>query len=60
VAPSEPRTSLRPLVNGIPADVPGEPGRALLEVLRDELDITGPKLRDLGRVPEDRIPSVAT
>jgi hypothetical protein len=40
---------MRLFVNGIAADVPVEPDRALLEVLRD-----------VPLVPGDRVPSVAT
>jgi nicotinate dehydrogenase subunit B len=35
------RTSI--LVNGIPRDVPSDPDRSLLHVLREELDLTGAK-----------------
>jgi nicotinate dehydrogenase subunit B len=31
------------VVNGVAAEVPREPVRSLLDVLRDELDVTGPK-----------------
>jgi isoquinoline 1-oxidoreductase len=35
--------SCRVVVNGVPVDVPREPERSLLGVLRDELGVTGPK-----------------
>jgi len=43
VQSTEPSGTLRLLVNGAAAEVPREPDRSLLEVLRDELDVTGPK-----------------
>src|SRR3954468_16210034 len=41
--PTELATTLRLVVNGAAADVPRHPDRRLLDVLRDELDVTGPK-----------------
>ena len=41
--PTAPSGMLRLIVNGVDADVPREPDRSLLGVLRDELDVTGPK-----------------
>src|SRR3954463_12737056 len=41
--PTELATPLRLVVNGAAADVPRHPDRRLLDVLRDELDVTGPK-----------------
>ena len=40
---TEPSGTLRLIVNGVAAEVPREPDRSLLGVLRDELDVTGPK-----------------
>ena len=40
---TEPSGTVRLIVNRVAADVPGEPDRSLLGVLRDELDVTGPK-----------------
>ncbi len=40
---TESRGTLRLTVNGVAADVDREPDRSLLGVLRDELDVTGPK-----------------
>jgi CO/xanthine dehydrogenase Mo-binding subunit/aerobic-type carbon monoxide dehydrogenase small subunit (CoxS/CutS family) len=40
---SAPPGSIRLSVNGITAKVPREPDRSLLGVLREELDVTGPK-----------------
>jgi aerobic-type carbon monoxide dehydrogenase small subunit (CoxS/CutS family) len=39
----QPSGTLRLTVNGVAAEVPREPDRSLLGVLRDELDVTGPK-----------------
>ncbi|HJW21399.1 MAG TPA: molybdopterin cofactor-binding domain-containing protein [Candidatus Limnocylindrales bacterium] len=41
--PTEPSSSLRLVVNGVATEVTREPDRSLLGVLRDELDVTGPK-----------------
>jgi len=43
VQSTEPSGALRLIVNGAEAAVPREPDRSLLGVLRDELDVTGPK-----------------
>jgi isoquinoline 1-oxidoreductase len=43
MSPSPAPGRLRFDLNGVGAEVPGEPERSLLGVLRDELDVTGPK-----------------
>jgi nicotinate dehydrogenase subunit B len=43
VHPTEPSAIVRLSVNGVRAALPREPHRSLLGVLRDELDVTGPK-----------------
>jgi nicotinate dehydrogenase subunit B len=43
VQSTEAAATMRLVVNGVARDVPIEPERSLLTVLRDELDITGPK-----------------
>jgi isoquinoline 1-oxidoreductase len=40
---SAPPGSIRLSVNGITTEVPRDPNRSLLDVLREELDVTGPK-----------------